>query len=113
MGIPIVVRFCVVIYLTPSLVYHTQARLGECFLRISRNCDIFSAYFYEHCDTQKGMTMVVVTHEMGFASEVADEVIFMDKAVIVEEGSPGQVFDHPQHERTRESLGLTLYYSGL
>ena len=57
---------------------------------------------------REGMTMVVVTHEMGFAREVADEVIFMDKAVIVEEGSPEQVFDHPQHERTREFLGLIL-----
>lgn len=57
---------------------------------------------------REGMTMVVVTHEMGFAREVADEVIFMDKAVIVEEGPPEQVFDHPQHERTREFLGLIL-----
>jgi polar amino acid transport system ATP-binding protein len=57
---------------------------------------------------REGMTMVVVTHEMGFAREVADEVIFMDKAVIVEEGPPEQVFDHPQHERTREFLGMIL-----
>ena len=57
--------------------------------------------------------MVVVTHEMGFAREAADEVIFMDKAVIVEEGPPEQVFDHPQHERTREFLGMILYYPGL
>src|SRR5947209_7082458 len=57
---------------------------------------------------KEGMTMVVVTHEMGFAREVADEVIFMDKAVIVEEGPPEQVFDHPQHERTREFLGMIL-----
>jgi polar amino acid transport system ATP-binding protein len=57
---------------------------------------------------KEGMTMIVVTHEMGFAREVADEVIFMDKAVIVEEGPPEQVFDHPQHERTREFLGMIL-----
>src|SRR5947199_1624766 len=57
---------------------------------------------------KEGMTMVVVTHEMGFAREVADEVIFMEKAVIVEEGPPEQVFDHPQHERTREFLGMIL-----
>jgi polar amino acid transport system ATP-binding protein len=57
---------------------------------------------------KEGMTMVVVTHEMGFAREVADEVIFMDKAVIVEEGSAEQIFDHPQHERTREFLGKIL-----
>ena len=57
---------------------------------------------------KEGMTMIVVTHEMGFAREVADEVIFMDKSVIVEEGPPEQVFDHPQHERTREFLGMIL-----
>jgi polar amino acid transport system ATP-binding protein len=57
---------------------------------------------------KEGMTMVVVTHEMGFAREVADEVIFMDKAVIVEEGSPEQIFDHPQNERTREFLRMIL-----
>jgi len=57
---------------------------------------------------QEGMTMIVVTHEMGFAREVADEVIFMDKAAIVEEGPPEQVFDHPQNPRTREFLRLIL-----
>jgi polar amino acid transport system ATP-binding protein len=57
---------------------------------------------------KEGMTMIVVTHEMGFAREVADEVIFMDKAVIVEEGPPEQVFDHPQNERTREFLRMIL-----
>ena len=55
---------------------------------------------------EEGMTMVVVTHEMGFAREVADDVIFMDKAVIVEQGPPEQVFDAPEHERTRTFLGL-------
>ena len=62
---------------------------------------------------REGMTMVVVTHEMGFAREVADEVIFMDKAVIVEEGPPEQVFDHPRHERTCEFLGMILSDQGL
>src|SRR5260370_13947490 len=57
---------------------------------------------------KEGMTMIVVTHEMGFAREVADEVIFMDKAVIVEEGPPEQVFYHPQNERTREFLRMIL-----
>src|SRR5947208_4631077 len=57
---------------------------------------------------EEGMTMVVVTHEMGFARDVADRVIFMDKAMIVEQGPPEQVFDHPQHERTREFLGMIL-----
>ena len=52
-----------------------------------------------------GMTMVVVTHEMGFAREVADRVIFMEGGVIVEEGSPSEVFDHPKHARTKDFLG--------
>jgi polar amino acid transport system ATP-binding protein len=54
---------------------------------------------------QGGMTMIVVTHEMGFAREVADRVIFMDGGVVVEEGSPAQVFDNPQHARTKDFLG--------
>ncbi len=52
-----------------------------------------------------GMTMIVVTHEMGFAREVADRVVFMAGGHIVEQGTPEQVFDHPQHERTRAFLG--------
>ena len=52
-----------------------------------------------------GMTMVVVTHEMGFAREVADRVIFMEDGVIVEEGPPSQVFDNPKNERTKDFLG--------
>ena len=52
-----------------------------------------------------GMTMIVVTHEMGFAREVADRVVFMDGGVIVEEGTPTEVFDHPKHERTKDFLG--------
>ena len=52
-----------------------------------------------------GMTMVVVTHEMGFAREVADRVIFMEGGVIVEEGTPTEVFDHPKHNRTKDFLG--------
>jgi polar amino acid transport system ATP-binding protein len=54
---------------------------------------------------EEGMTMVVVTHEMGFARDVADRVIFMDKAVIVEEGPPEEVFGNTQNERTRSFLG--------
>jgi polar amino acid transport system ATP-binding protein len=50
---------------------------------------------------QAGMTMLVVTHEMGFARAAADWVVFMDSGMIVEEGPPGQIFDAPQHERTR------------
>jgi polar amino acid transport system ATP-binding protein len=56
----------------------------------------------------EGMTMVVVTHEMGFARDVADHVVFMDKGVIVEEGLPSQIFESPQHERTRGFLRSVL-----
>ncbi|WP_416224250.1 ectoine/hydroxyectoine ABC transporter ATP-binding protein EhuA [Thermogemmatispora sp.] len=55
---------------------------------------------------EEGMTMIVVTHEMGFARDVADHVIFMDHGTIVEEGPPEQIFDDPQNERTRNFLGL-------
>lgn len=54
---------------------------------------------------REGMTMIVVTHEMGFARDVADRVVFMDGGVIVEQGTPEEVFDHPQHERTKAFLG--------
>lgn len=53
---------------------------------------------------QEGMTMVVVTHEMSFAKEVADEVIFMDQGFIVEQGTPEQLFRNPREERTRQFL---------
>lgn len=55
-----------------------------------------------------GLTMLVVTHEMGFAKEVSDRVVFMDKGVIAEEGSPEQIFNNPVQERTREFLKRTL-----
>ncbi|KKC46816.1 MULTISPECIES: amino acid ABC transporter ATP-binding protein [Paenibacillus] len=57
---------------------------------------------------REGMTMVIVTHEMGFAREVADRVIFMDGGYIVEEGSPEQVFGSPKHERTISFLDKVL-----
>ncbi|MFZ7104744.1 MAG: ectoine/hydroxyectoine ABC transporter ATP-binding protein EhuA [Peptococcaceae bacterium] len=57
---------------------------------------------------KEGMTMVVVTHEMSFAKEVADRVIFMDEGKIVEEGSPAEIFSNPQHRRTREFLSKIL-----
>ena len=57
---------------------------------------------------KEGMTMVIVTHEMGFAREVADRVIFMSDGVITEEGTPEQIFDNPQQERTRAFLNATL-----
>ena len=55
-----------------------------------------------------GMTMVVVTHEMGFAREVADRVLFMDEGVIVEEGTPAEIFEHPQSERLQGFLSKVL-----
>ena len=57
---------------------------------------------------QTGMTMVVVTHEMGFAREVADRVLFIDEGYIIEQGSPEQIFNHPENERTREFLEKVL-----
>ena len=57
---------------------------------------------------QDGMTMVVVTHEMGFAKEVADRVVFMADGNIVEQGSPEEVFDHPQNERTKAFLDKVI-----
>ena len=56
----------------------------------------------------EGMTMLVVTHEMGFAREVADEAVFMDGGAIVEQGAPAQVLDNPREERTKRFLGLVL-----
>jgi polar amino acid transport system ATP-binding protein len=55
---------------------------------------------------EEGMTMLVVTHEMGFARRVADRVVFMDEGLIVEEGDPAQVLDDPHHDRTRQFLQL-------
>ena len=57
---------------------------------------------------EEGMTMIVVTHEMGFAREVADRVIFMDQGRIVEEGRPNDIFNNPTHERTQGFLSLIL-----
>lgn len=56
----------------------------------------------------EGMTMLVVTHELGFAREVADQVVFMDDGVVVESGSPEDVLGNPQHERTRTFLSRVL-----
>lgn len=57
---------------------------------------------------KEGMTMLCVTHEMGFAKEVADRIIFMDAGEIVEEASPNDFFDHPKHERTKQFLSQIL-----
>lgn len=56
----------------------------------------------------EGMTMVVVTHEMGFAREVADRVIFMDKGVVQEEGAPSEIFTNPKNDRTKSFLSKVL-----
>ena len=57
---------------------------------------------------EQGMTMVVVTHEMGFAHDVADRVVFFDQGIIQEQGTPEEVIDHPQHERTKSFLSKVL-----
>jgi len=58
---------------------------------------------------EEGMTMVVVTHEIGFASRVADRVVFMDGGVIIEEGTPEKVLKNPNQARTREFLSLMTH----
>lgn len=55
---------------------------------------------------KEGMTMIVVTHEMRFAQEAADEVIFMDQGVIVEQNRPGEIFNNPKEERTKKFLNM-------
>lgn len=59
---------------------------------------------------QSGMTMVIVTHEMGFAKDVSDRVIFMDKGLVVEDSDPETMFTNPKHERTQEFLKRVLAY---
>jgi polar amino acid transport system ATP-binding protein len=58
---------------------------------------------------QEGMTMMVVTHEMGFANQVADRVLFMDEGIIMEEGPPSQVLGDPQNERTQRFLAAVAH----
>ncbi|MBW5448645.1 ATP-binding cassette domain-containing protein [Cohnella sp. CFH 77786] len=58
---------------------------------------------------QEGMTMVVVTHEMGFAREVGDRILFMDEGYVVEEGKPEELFGQPKHERTKSFLSKVLH----
>ena len=57
---------------------------------------------------RQGMTMVVVTHEMGFAREVGNRVLFMDNGLIVEEGSPVEIFEHPKSDRLKVFLSKVL-----
>jgi len=58
---------------------------------------------------EEGMTMLCVTHEMGFSRQVANRVIFMDQGQIVEQNSPAEFFDNPQHERTKLFLSQILH----
>ena len=60
---------------------------------------------------REGMTMIIVTHEIGFARAVASRVVFMDQGAVVEDGPPTNVLDHPQHERTKRFLGRMLRYA--
>lgn len=55
-----------------------------------------------------GLTMIIVTHEMDFARDVSDRIVFMDKGVIAEEGTPDQIFNNPKQDRTKEFLKRTL-----
>lgn len=57
---------------------------------------------------EEGMAMAIVTHEMGFAREVADRVLFIDDGVVLEEGTPDEIFAHPKEERTKEFLSKIL-----
>ena len=57
---------------------------------------------------EEGMTMAVVTHEMGFAREVGDRVVFVDNGIILEEGTPEEIFSHAKEERTRSFLSKIL-----
>ena len=57
---------------------------------------------------KEGMTMVVVTHEMGFAKEVGDRVLFIDQGIVLEEGTPEEIFNHPRNPRTQEFLSKVL-----
>ncbi|MBP2143028.1 polar amino acid transport system ATP-binding protein [Methanococcus voltae] len=59
----------------------------------------------------EGMTMVVVTHEMGFAKEVGDRIVFMDEGTIVEEGAPSEIFTNPKHDRTKNFFGKILSHN--
>jgi polar amino acid transport system ATP-binding protein len=56
----------------------------------------------------EGMTMVVVTHEMGFAKEVGDRILFMDDGQVMEQGTPDEIFNHPKSERTKDFLSKVL-----
>ena len=58
---------------------------------------------------EEGRTMLIVTHEMGFAREVSDEVVFMHDGIIAEAGTPEEIFDHPKNQRLKDFLSATLH----
>ena len=60
----------------------------------------------------EGLTMIIVTHEMGFAREVSSRVVFMDQGVIAENNTPDVIFNHPENPRTQEFLGKILDHRG-
>ena len=57
---------------------------------------------------KRGITMLVVTHELSFAQDIADKVVFMDGGVVVEEGTPNEIFNHPKEERTKQFLSRII-----
>jgi ABC-type polar amino acid transport system ATPase subunit len=71
---------------------------------ISEVLDVMKALAADH-----GMTMICVTHEMGFARAVADRMVFFDHGLIVEQGPPAQIFEAPEHERTKRFLSQILH----
>ena len=79
-----------------------ETRLATRALRIQQWTEVIRD------QARSGMTMVCVTHEMGFAREVADRVLFMDGGKIVEEGTPQQIFGNPQEQRTKDFLNKVL-----
>ena len=86
------------------------SELGEHFLEdIRTNTRVANPGCHATGFISTGMTTVIVTHEMGFAREISDRVLFMDGGIIAEEGSPEDIFDHPKNERTKEFLGKVLH----
>ena len=79
-----------------------EARAAETGLPVAKVLEVMKQL------AQDGMTMVVVTHEMGFAREVADRILFMDDGIVQESGTPDEIFNHPQNPRTQSFLSKVL-----
>ena len=88
----------------PIIVYGSYGYTGQL---IVKECKLKSLDVMKGLAAE-GMTMIVVTHEIGFAREVCDRVVFMDDGVIVEQGAPRDIFTSPQHARTRAFLSKVL-----